>query len=292
MTDIDIEQLSAAITLSRRPGIGAHRFKNFLARHGTPSRALAAFDAQLDLFEDSTESTTKAALEELTQRALFEIGRFEIGATWYGADDYPTCLAAISEPPPYLFHEGPLWPLPPTCVAIVGSRRSTIEGLVAASKIARWLAARGLLVVSGGALGIDGAAHRATLEADGGPVLVTATGIDRVYPPSHADLFRQVRRRGCLLTELLPGTPPRRDFFPTRNRIIVGLSSVVVVIEGRCESGTASTALHARRAGRPIFAWNESPDCELRELPARLIAEGATPLDLSSPEGVLAAMSG
>lgn len=275
----DVE-LRAAITLSRRDGVGAKRFKELIERHGSPTAALAAQRAPAGASRGKTPLTVE-------QREALSTLPADTGATTLGAADYPLRLSRCPEPPPYLFHRGVLWPLPPVGVAIVGPRRCTPEGAAMASSLADALAAAGLPVVSGGALGIDAAAHRGALAAGGWTSLVTATGIERAYPLENERLFLEIERRGCRLTELLPGTPPRRDFFPTRNRIIAGISSAVVIIEGELESGTSSTARHALRLGRPLLTWLGSPQERLRQLPRWIIERGAARLDSADPTPIL-----
>ena len=273
-------QLDAAIELSRRPGVGAARFKELVDLHGSPAAALATMPCQLDL----AGLGGKPPLDVERIAALDAVGG-DIGFTVYGATDYPRLLARTTEPPPYLFHKGTLWPSPEVAVAIVGPRRCTSEGAAFACGLAAGLARHGVPVVSGGALGVDTAAHRGALDAGGTTVLVTATGIGRVYPRENERLFRDVAARGCIVTELLPGTPPRRDFFPTRNRIIVGLSAAVVIVEGRLRTGTWSSASHALRQKRIVFCWTGSPDRSLRELPDVLLGKGA--IAMSGPDAEL-----
>ncbi|CAK0768796.1 DNA processing protein [Gammaproteobacteria bacterium] len=278
-----LKHLRAAIQLSRLPGVGAKKFKAFVDLHGSPIEALKIVNQQVTL----TDSAGKTAL---TCQQLDELLNLPeaVGFTYYGAADYPRQLAELSEPPPYLFYDGTLWPLPPMLVAIVGPRDCSDEGASFAQAIAAQLAAQGVVIVSGGAFGIDTAAHCGALEAGGFSILVTATGIDRVYPAANNKLFVQTRERGCILTELLPGTPPRRDFFPTRNRIIVGLSYAVIIVEGKSRTGTWSSANHALRQQRQIFTWLKSPRSELRELPNLLIKRGAIPLNSVDSDPIMA----
>ncbi|HNV70835.1 MAG TPA: DNA-processing protein DprA, partial [Candidatus Ozemobacteraceae bacterium] len=111
-----------------------------------------------------------------------------------------------------------------------------------------------ICVVSGGARGIDAAAHRACLEQGGQTIAVIATGIDIAYPPEHAELFREISRTGCVLSEFFPGTPPVASHFPTRNRIIAGLAQAVVFIEGNARSGGLITVRKSLQAKRPVWA--------------------------------------
>ncbi|MDH3992469.1 MAG: DNA-processing protein DprA [Gammaproteobacteria bacterium] len=167
---------------------------------------------------------------------------------------YPPLLRLIPDPPALLYALGDVSLLREPQVAMVGSRRASPAGLRTARDLAQQLAATGLLVCSGLALGVDGAAHRGALAAKGKSIAVMATGIDLIYPRRHRDLAAQLQGNGCLLTEFRPGTPPRRQNFPQRNRIISGLSLGVVVVEAALPSGSLITANTALEQGREVFA--------------------------------------
>lgn len=167
---------------------------------------------------------------------------------------YPPLLRLIPDPPALLYALGDVSLLREPQVAMVGSRRASPAGLRTARDLAQQLAATGLLVCSGLALGVDGAAHRGALAAGGKSIAVMATGIDLIYPRRHRDLAAQLQGNGCLVTEFPPGTPPRREYFPQRNRIISGLSLGVVVVEAALPSGSLITANTALEQGREVFA--------------------------------------
>jgi DNA processing protein len=171
-------------------------------------------------------------------------------------------------------------------VAIVGARAATRRGMDRAHAAARHLAARGVHVVSGGALGVDGAAHRGALDGGGASTtVVLGTGVDVAYPARHAGLFDRIVASGGALASLLPdGTAPRRGTFPQRNPLIAALADVVVVVEADMRSGSLSTARAASRLGRPIVAYPGSPGCD------RLLATGAAIAE--APDDVLAALEG
>ncbi|HHN74367.1 MAG TPA: DNA-protecting protein DprA [Acidobacteria bacterium] len=167
---------------------------------------------------------------------------------------YPRQLAAIYDPPPVLCCRGDSSLLTEIPVALVGSRRPTRYGLAMAARLAAPLAARGLVVVSGLAEGIDAEAHRAALEGGGATLAVMATGPDRIYPSSHRALAERIARQGLLLTEAAPGARITPGCFPRRNRIISGLSWVVVVVEAAERSGSLVTADLAAEQGRDVLA--------------------------------------
>lgn len=139
-------------------------------------------------------------------------------------------------------------------VAVVGARAATAYGEHVASDLGYGLAGRGVTIVSGGAYGIDAAAHRSALAAHGPTVLVSAGGLDQPYPPGNAPLYNRVAESGLLLSESPPGAAPHRSRFLTRNRLIAALGAGVVVVEASGRSGAANTARHARTLGRPVMA--------------------------------------
>ncbi|MCG6658563.1 DNA-protecting protein DprA [Halomonas campisalis] len=193
-----------------------------------------------------------------------------------GHPAWPGLLGQISDPPPVLWALGDLEALRPPALAMVGSRRPTREGLANAAAFARELVARDWCVVSGMALGIDGAAQRAALEAGGRSVAVLGCGVDVIYPPRHADLYRQlVEGGGLLLAEHPPGTRARAGFFPRRNRIVTGLSLGVLVVEAAEKSGSLVSARLAMEQNREVFALPGSIHNPQARGCLRLIRQGA-----------------
>jgi DNA processing protein len=163
-------------------------------------------------------------------------------------------------------------------VAMVGTRSASPHGLADAREIAAHVAAAGVTVVSGLAIGIDGASHQGALDASGRAVGVVATGLDVVYPRRHGQLFERVRTNGVIVTEHAYGVQPNRMRFPVRNRIIAALCDVCVVVEATAGGGAAITASFANDYGRPVYAL---PGARRNEAAAgcnALIADGATPL--------------
>ncbi len=166
---------------------------------------------------------------------------------------YPHLLAHIPDPPPVLWARGDVdaWQAP--TVAVVGSRAASHYACETATRLARDLAACGVVVVSGLARGVDSAAHRGALTT-GRTIAVFGSGIDVIYPSEHHDLAEQIARAGALVSELPPGTGPRPMHFPLRNRIISGLSLAVVVVEASDRSGSLITAKAALDQGRDVMA--------------------------------------
>jgi DNA processing protein len=168
--------------------------------------------------------------------------------------EYPPLLATIADPPQELWIRGREDLLAAEAIAIVGSRAASAYALEIASSLAFDLARCGLVVVSGMARGVDGAAHRGALDAGGLTVAVLGCGVNVVYPDEHSDLLLKIAATGAVVSELPPGTPPLAHHFPLRNRIISGLSRAVVVVEAGEKSGSLITARCALEQGRDVMA--------------------------------------
>ena len=192
-----------------------------------------------------------------------------------GDDAYPPLLRQIEDAPPFLFVHGALEALQMPQVAVVGSRRCSVDGREAATSLSVALARAGLTICSGMATGIDTLSHQAALGAAGMMVAVLGTGIDIVYPKSNAALARQIADNGALVSELPLGAEPIAGHFPRRNRIISGLSLGVVVVEAALRSGSLITARLAMEQNREVFAVPGSIRNPLARGCHRLIREGA-----------------
>ena len=201
-----------------------------------------------------------------------------------GEPGYPTRLDALADAPPILWIAGE-WQPAERSVAVVGARAARPGSIDFARAIGIDLGASGVDVISGGALGVDGAAHRGAIAGGGRTVAVLGNGIDVVYPDRHAELFAEVSRSGALLTQFPPGQQPRPGQFPTRNKVIAALAEVVVVVEASIQSGSLHTAKAARAMGRPVVAVPGSSGTDLL-----LTTQGALPA--VTPEDVLAILEG
>lgn len=210
--------------------------------------------------------------KRLTERGLRFLGRSEPA--------FPALLRAIHDPPIGLFVRGVAEPelLSRPAVAVVGARSCSSYGGHVARLLGRELAAAGLVVVSGLARGIDGAAHRGALEAGGPTVAVLGCGIDRDYPASHRELARGIAERGLIVSEYAPGVEPAPWRFPARNRVIAGLAAATVVVEARERSGALITADFALEEGREVFAVPGEITSSLSRGTNALLRSGATPL--------------
>jgi len=246
-----------------------------LKRLRTPEAVFEALQAgQLgDVPDDARQRLFKACNLDLEAR-LAQLERLGARVVPITSREYPPLLRQAKGAPPVLYVRGrlPEWNGP--VVAIVGSRRASPYGRVVAESLARDLAAAGVVVVSGGALGADTAAHRGALEV-GTTIVVMGTGIDKTYPEQNYDLFESIAERGALVTELPLGEPPRGQYFPARNRIISGMSHGVVVVEAPEKSGALHTAEHAAAQGREVFAVPGTVNSALSRGCHLLIQQGA-----------------
>ena len=191
-------------------------------------------------------------------------------------EEYPPLLREIIDPPLALHVRGNRELLQRDAIAVVGSRRASPYAINAAKAIAEPLARDAkLVIVSGLARGVDAAAHEAALDANGATIAVLGTGIDIIYPKSHGKLFRRIESEGLIITELAPGTPPLAANFPTRNRIISGLTRGTVIVEATSRSGSLITARTAAEQGREVFAVPGSIFSRGSEGTHRLIQYGA-----------------
>lgn len=176
-----------------------------------------------------------------------------IEAVAWNDERYPSRLLTIPDCPPLLWFRGVLDALDAPTAAIVGARSASVASVEVAERLAADLTARGVTVVSGLARGVDGAAHRGAVRT-GRTVAVMASGADRVYPPEHLELARDIARRGLVLSEYAPRTAPLPFRFPRRNRVISGLSDAVIVVEASEKSGSLITAACALEQGREVMA--------------------------------------
>ncbi len=263
------------LTISLLPGVTARSVRALRERGAlAPSRP--------ELFLGLISEAAQRALRDgsARTRAEAELRRAEaLGVRILGLDepDYPAALKATYDPPPVLYVRGTIAPQPEVAaVAVVGARAATTAGRAFARSLSRDLAAAGVEIVSGLARGIDAEAHRGALEANGRTVAVLGSALDRVYPPEHEALGRQITEHGgALLSEFPLGTGPRPHHFPQRNRVIAGLSQGVVVVEAKERSGALVTARFASDQGREVLAVPGHPTDPLAAGTNALLRDGA-----------------
>lgn len=281
---------TAWVALSLVPGMGPVGFAAVLHRFGSAKDALRAGVEILPHMH-----RPPAAAEDYLRRHAGEdpagvLHRVEAAVAAVGGrvitavdDAYPGILCQLDPRPPVLYVAGSRAALEGTAVAVVGTRRASGYGRASAIDIADALARAGMVVVSGLAIGIDGEAHRAALDADGISVAVLPSPLDRIYPPRHADLARRiVATGGALVSELPPGVAIGRPDFARRNRLIAGLSSAVVVVEAPDRSGALLTAALAISLGRELYAVPGPIDAVASRGCNRLIADQSANIVTSS----------
>jgi DNA processing protein len=260
---------------------------------GESMLAIALFAA--DTRSHLVDAPQSAAFERF-ERELDEVAHLRglqaSGLRWVGRDDpsFPSLLRAIHDPPPGLFVRGraEIDLLERPAVAVVGARMCSPYGTEIASSIGRLLGAAGVVVVSGLARGVDGAAHRGALAVGGPTVAVLGCGIDRDYPLAHTSLAAEIARTGLIVSEYPPGVEAAPWRFPARNRIVAGLATVTVVVEARERSGALITADFALEEGREVLAVPGEITSALSHGTNALLRLGATPVTKASD--VLAAV--
>ena len=236
----------------------------------------------LGLGQDAVEVVHAWQAGVLTQSRIQEALRIQAACTQHGIaligqghPDYPEALGHIHNAPLLLYGLGDSRLLLQDQIGVVGSRNATRQGLDHARRFAAELSARGLLVTSGLALGIDGAAHAGALDASHPTIAVVGCGLDRLYPAQHRKLAHRIVENGLIVSEYPPGTQARAAHFPQRNRIISGLSRGVLVVEAGLKSGSLITARTALEQGREVFAIPGSVHSPVARGCHHLIKQGA-----------------
>ncbi|HUY04742.1 MAG TPA: DNA-processing protein DprA [Rhodocyclaceae bacterium] len=271
------ESLAPWLRLTLAPGVGGETQRRLLKAVGLPEAIFAAGLKAL------AEVVGVAAAERLL--AFDGAAEIEAAVTWAASPgnriltladaDYPQALLECADPPTLIYLKGHASLLNERCLAIVGSRNPTPQGEANATAFAAELAAAGLTIVSGLALGIDAAAHRGALRAGGHTIAVVGTGADRIYPARNRELAHTIGEKGAILSEFPLGTPPLAGNFPRRNRLIAGLSRGCLVVEAAAQSGSLITARLAAESGREVFAIPGSIHSPLSKGCHQLIRQGA-----------------
>jgi len=257
----DRDELAGWLRLLETPGVGRESARRLLLAFGSPQAVLAATTEARRAVVGPAQAAALAAPPD-TFDALLARTRAWLAATdevprqviTLADPEYPPALLASPDPPLLLYAQGQATMLARDSIAIVGSRNPSRQGLDNARAFGAHLSQAGWVVVSGLALGIDGAAHEGGLEGGAGTIAVVGTGLDRVYPARHRDLAQRIVCNGLIVGEYALGTPPLPANFPRRNRIIAGLSRGTLVVEATLQSGSLVTARLAAEAGREVFA--------------------------------------
>jgi DNA processing protein len=264
-------ELVARLQLARTEGIGPQTFHKLISRYQTASRALEALPDVVT--KGGAKRGLKVYASELAQKEIEATAKICAQLLCSGQPYYPAMLANIESAPPVLCVSGHLALLQKTSVGIVGARTASASGRKIARMLAHSLAEAGFLVTSGLARGIDTAAHEAATPSCTAAVI--AGGIDHIYPPENAALQKAIAHEGVLITEMPIGTAPRAEHFPRRNRIISGMSHVVIIVEAAMRSGSLITARFANEQNREVFAVPGSPLDPRCEGTNKLIKDGA-----------------
>jgi DNA processing protein len=274
------------LQLIRTENIGPITFSNLVRRFGS---ADATIDALPQLASKAGRKLplrpAPRAQAETELAAADKCGARVIASC---EDEYPKALAAIPDAPPVIFVRGHASLFDKPAVAVIGARNASSVGRKIARNLAEGLGANNVIVVSGLARGIDGAAHEAALNS--GTIAVVAGGVDVIYPPEHAALTQAIADRGAVISEQPPGSVPTARDFPRRNRIISGMSRGVVVVEAASRSGTLITARFALEQGREVFAVPGSPLDPRCQGANKLIRDGA--ILVQSADDILEALAG
>lgn len=265
------------ISLSLVKGLGDESFRKLLQAFGEPDNIYSASHGALAKVVRAPVAAAISSGPDLqsAQTAQAWLAQADNHLVTLADADYPQSLLEMPDPPPLFYLKGRRELLNQPAFAIVGSRNATPQGEANAESFARHLSQSGLCVVSGLALGIDGAAHRGALQGYGSSIAVVGTGLDIVYPSRHRDLAHDLAQNGALISEFPIGTPSRAQNFPRRNRIISGLSLGCLVVEAALQSGSLITARLAAEQGRDVFAIPGSIHSPLSKGCHLLIKQGA-----------------
>ncbi len=253
-----MESREALVALNLIEGVGPIRVRQLLEHFGDAPAILRASRQQLlqvrGIGEDTAESIVNWEKNVKLSGELKNIADFGCHVVTQSDPEYPEMLRQIYDPPIVLYVKGTLTAKDKNSVAMVGSRMTTPYGIEVARKLSYQLAYMGVTVVSGGARGIDSAAHQGALTAKGRTIAVLGTGINLVTPPENAELFERIAANGAVMTQFPFNRPPDKQSFPIRNRIVAGMTMGTVVVEANLSSGALITANFATEYGRQVFA--------------------------------------
>jgi DNA processing protein len=284
---LDTEDLRCWVALSLIHGVGGETFRRLLAAFGAPQQIFAMPTQRLrEVVDSNIAAKIGAGVESSPVLEATLSWLQQPGNTLLTLADaaYPQALLEIADPPPMLYCKGDLSFLNRPAIAVVGSRNATPQGLKTTEAFSQAFCEAGWCVVSGLALGVDGAAHRGALQAKvapgyGGTIAVVGTGLDIVYPARHRELAHEVVQHGVMISEFPLGTASIASNFPRRNRIISGLARGVLVVEANLHSGSLITARLAAEQGRDVFAIPGSIHSPLSKGCHLLIKQGAKLVD-------------
>ena len=274
-----MSELKYWIALSMLSDVGPVVSRKLLSVFGTPE---SIFKAEIDelLSVEGVGINRAKNIKGFSswkdvERRINVLEKRGIKAVCFDESSYPELLREIEDAPIIIYMKGDIHPQDRYAVAIVGSRKPTPYGTSVTEKISEDLAAMGFTIVSGMARGIDGISHKSALRAGGRTIAVLGSGLDRPYPPENKGLMDKIVSSGCVISEFPPGTPPDKENFPRRNRLISGLSLGVLVIEATADSGSLITAGYALEQNREVFAVPGNITSPTSEGTNNLIKKGA-----------------
>jgi DNA processing protein len=267
------------LALSLTPGLAARLSSRVLRQFGSPDGVFRASSSDLEACHLPAEAAQAVIKKTAFPRAEKELAavRKIAGCSLlnWTEPEYPQTLLQIYDPPVFLYVRGDPQVLNLPSIGIVGTRKPTLYGTQMAQRLGRELAARGLVVVSGMARGIDALGHQGAMEANGRAIGVLGTGIDVCYPKENKKLYEKVLERGAIISEFPLRTHPAPENFPVRNRIVAGMPLGVVVVEGAQYSGSLITARLAMEFGREVFGVPGNVTQPVSFAPNQLIKQGA-----------------
>jgi len=269
--NISLQERINWIRLARSENVGKSTFFRLLDFYGSTQNALEKISEHA--FQGGLGRKIKICLESEAEKELKISQKFGAEIVIFCEENYPRLLREIDDPAPIITVKGKVEFLNQYGVAVVGPRNASFNGIAFARKIAADLGENSLIVTSGLAKGIDGAAHAAALNS--GTIAVIAGGIDHIYPSENTELYHQISKQGLIVSETPFGMPPKGGNFIQRNRIISGMSLGVVVVEAGLRSGSLTTARFAAEQGREVFSVPGSPFDPRCHGTNRLIKEGA-----------------
>jgi len=267
------------IWLSLIAGVGPRKQGILLDHFGSARAVYEASSAQLNTVANVSEAIVETIIKSrglnAAMQVLEESEKKDIRIMTITDSGYPTLLKQIHDPPGILYISGKLPDDKLKKIGIIGSRRCTGYGRSVTRELSSRLAEHNIVTVSGMARGIDSIAHKGAIEAGGLTIAVLGCGTDVCYPPENIELMRQIKLNGCLMSEYPPGVQPVAGYFPARNRIISGLSQILIVTEAARRSGTLITVSQALEQGREVMAVPGNINSRLSDGPNELIRDGA-----------------
>src|SRR5215813_13808295 len=276
---MELDSSLSWLALTLTPGVAARLSARLLREFGSPDDVFRASPAQLRACALPAETAQAVAKKEAFKRAEKDLAYLRkidgCRLLHWTEPEYPQNLLQIYDPPVLLYVRGDAQILNAPTISIVGTRKPTLYGTQMAERLGRDLAARGLVIVSGMARGIDAIGHQGAVAVNGKAVGVLGTGINVCYPKENKKLYEKVLERGAIISEFPLGTHPAPENFPIRNRIVAGMPLGVVVVEGAQYSGSLITARLAMEFGREVFAVPGNVTQPVSFAPNQLIKQGA-----------------